>query len=242
MTETETETETAVSEDMTLRLRGGGIGPEGRRLGLCAGDVLLAVNGVPFRGDAALLAKRIGERAGKPVVLTLQRGDVAFPVLVASAKLGAWDAVPALVQAEAAEPPARIDPDGMRMFVVMRAEAGGYDLFPAEVPVLAMVAAPVWLLQMRVWIPGCTLVAALAAAAVVTPWLALAVWIAAGLWVRRAGLAFLRADRLGRGLAFNGMIAARSEGAAHELHRQMQPGDRCLFCPQGATPDALQEA
>ena len=126
----------------------------------------------------------------------------------------------------------RIDPDALRNFEVMRSEKGVYDLYPVVPPLTAVLAAPVWLLQMRIWVPGATVVAALAAAGLVTPWLAAVVWLAAGLWVRRAAAYFVRADRRARGLGWEGMIAAQSEAEAHQKHLARYPGDRNLFAPE----------
>lgn len=226
--------------ESTIRLRDSGAGAEGRRLGLTGGEMLLAINGRPFRGDDDTLEKRFEEAGGKPLVLTFRRGAEEIVVLGHTGKLGRWDIVPAPEEETSDDPPRRLDPAHLRNFEVMRSEAGVYDIMPAVPPMMAMMASPVWLLQMRLWAPGATLIAALAASAVVTPWLAAAVWLAAGLYVRRAGAFFLRADRRGRGLAFHGVIAARTEAEAHARHLARHPGDRNLFLP--APPQADGEA
>jgi hypothetical protein len=215
--------------ESTVRLRDTGAGAEGRRLGLKGGEVLLAINGRPFRGTDDMLARRFDARGGKPLALTFARGMDEFVVLAETHKLGRWEIIAAGPPPE--EEGARIDPDVLRNFEVMRSEKGVYDLYPVVPPLTAVLAAPVWLLQMRLWVPGATLTAALAAAALVTPWLAAAVWLAAGLWVRRAAAYFVRADRRGRGLGWDGMIAARSEAEAHQTHMARHPGDRNLFAP-----------
>ncbi|ESW59741.1 MAG: hypothetical protein Q27BPR15_15795 [Rhodobacter sp. CACIA14H1] len=220
--------------ESTVRLRENGVGLEGRKLGLKGGELLLAINGRPFRGDDDVLHRRFEARGSKPLVLTFQRGDDEFVVLAETGRLGRWDIVAAGPAGE--DGAARIDPEGLRNFEVLRSEKGVYDLYPAVPPNYVLLTAPVWLLQMRIWIPGSTLAAALAAAGLVSPWLALVVWVAAGLWVRRAAAYFVRADRRSRGLSWEGVITARTEAEAHARHLARYPGDRNLFAPEGDGP------
>jgi hypothetical protein len=218
-----------------LRLRSGGIEPAGQALGLRAGDMLDAINGRPFRGGEAALRARFAERGEKPLAMGFKRGTETFLVLATTSRLGRWEAVPCpLPEGEEA---ARIDPEGLRNYQVMRSETGVYDLYPAVPSVLAMIAPPLWLLQMRLWAQGATLAAALAAAGVVMPLLAAVVWIAAALWVRRTAATFLRADRAARGLRFAGVIAARGEAEAHAAHLARHPGDRYLFAAVAAAEE-----
>ena len=223
------DSDTHTSEPVTsaLRLRSGGIEPAGQALGLRAGDMLDTINGRPFRGGEAALRARFAERVEKPLALGFRRGTETFLVLATTARLGRWEAVPCPLP-DAAEG-GRIDPEGLQNYQVMRSEMGVYYLYPAMPSLLALVAPPLWLLQMRLWAQAATVVAALAAAAVVMPVLAAVVWVAAGLWVRRTGAAFLRADRAGRGLRFAGVFAARGEAEAHAAHLARHPGDRYLF-------------
>jgi hypothetical protein len=221
-----------------LRLRSGGVEAAGQALGLRPGDMLETINGRPFRGDEAALRACFAERGGRPLALGFRRGTETFLVLGATARLGRWETVPCPLP-DAAEG-RRIDPEGLENYQVMRSELGVYDLYPTRPSVLAMIAPPLWLMQMRLWAQGATVVAALTAAAVVTPVLAAVVWIAAGLWVRRTAVAFLRADRRGRGLRFDGVIAARSEAEAHATYLARHAGDRYLFAP--AMPATEQAA
>lgn len=224
--------------DCTIRLRERGVGEEGRRLGLKGGEVLLAINGVAFRGDDDRLAKRFAEAEGKPLALTFLQGAEEIVVLGLTDKLGRWE-ITAAQQTGEEEAPRRIDPTHLRNFEVMRSETGIYDIIPSVPSKIAMMASPLWLLQMRLWAPGATLVAALTAAAVVSPWLAGAVWLAGGFYIRRAGAVFLRADRRGRGLAFDAVIAATSEAEAHARHLARFPDDRNLFAAKpGGTAQA----
>jgi len=223
--------------ESTVRLRENGVGLEGRKLGLKGGEVLLSINGRPFRGDDDVLNRRFEARGTKPLALTFVRGMEEFTVLAETGKLGRWEIIAAGPMPE--ETAARIDPDAMRNFEVLRSEKGVYDLYPAVPPRAALLAAPVWLLQMRIWAPGATLVAALAASALVSPWLAGAVWLAAGLWVRRSAAFFVRADRRARGLSWEGVIAARTEAEAHAAHLARYPEDRNIFAP---APEGTGEA
>lgn len=215
---------------MTLRLREGSITAEGRRLGLSGGEVLLSVNGVAFTGKETALTARLLMRRGKPLALTFAREGGNLLVLTRTTALGRWEQVPALPATEGET--ARIDPDGLRNYEVMRGPEGQYDLYAVDVPLLAVIAPPLWLFQMRVWSPGATLLAGLVAAAIVTPWLSLVVWLSAALWIRSAALPLLRADRQARGLSLAGVVPARNETEAHAIHQARSPGDRCIFCPQ----------
>jgi|GEM_PF-1973811 len=214
-----------------LRLRGGSLSAAGRRLGLRGGDVLIAINGIPFRGDEMAFDARFAGRGKVGLALTFQRESETFIVLAETAALGRWEAIP-FAPAPEGEEHKRIDPAGLRNFELMRSRDGLYDLHPTEASVMALIAPPLWLLQARLWVPGATVVAALVAAAVVSPLLSGVVWLASGLWVRRQAAHFLRMDRHGRGLGFAGVVAAPSEREAHIRHLARHPEDRYLFAPE----------
>ncbi len=143
----------------TLRIRDLPAACAGRSLGLCAGDVLLAVNGRTFQGDAAAL-QRLVAASGNTAALTFQRGAVEVTVLAGTSTLCRWDAVPAPAEDRARR---RIDPAFLRNWEVMRARDGGYDLFAMRLPTLGLVAPQLWLMQMRLWLPCAILVSAVAA-------------------------------------------------------------------------------
>lgn len=214
-----------------LRLRGESLAPAGRRLGLRSGDVLTAINGIPFRGDEAALASRFAARGKGALALTFLRETESITVLAETAGLGRWESIPFAPGTEVEEHK-HIDPAGLRNYEVMRSMDGLYDLHPSEASVMALIAPPLWLLQARLWVPGATVLAALVAAAVVSPLMSAVVWLAAGLWVRRQAAHFLRMDRHGRGLAFAGVIAAPSEREAHARHAARHPEDRYLFAAE----------
>ncbi|MBC2834765.1 hypothetical protein [Paragemmobacter straminiformis] len=220
---------------LTLRLKDLPAASGGRALGLRAGDVLAAINGRAFQGDAALLARRMAEGGGKPVALTFQRGAAELTVLATRADLGLWEAVPALPEDGARR---RIDPALLRNWEVLRAADGSYDLYPLSLPSLALIAPQLWLAQMRLWLPFAMLVAAVVAGGIVHPLLALVVQAAGAVHLRHAFALYLRMDRRARGLGFGAVLAARSEAEAHATYLRLQPEDHYLFAakPRSAEP------
>lgn len=225
-----------------LRVPDAGATAEGRRLGLLGGDILIAINGKTFRGWDETLEKRFDARGGKPLALTFRRGEVEVTVLAETSRLARWDHVAAPIEIAAEDDSdRRIDPAHLRNWEVMRcATTQLYDLHPSVPPMTALIAPPIWVLQMRLWVPFATLLAALVPAMLVSPFVAAVVWMAAGLYVRRSAAFFVRADRRGRGLSFVGMIAARNEAEAHAKHLLLYPADRNLFAPTQA--DAVADS
>lgn len=208
----------------------------GRSLALAAGDILLAVNGRAFSGTPAHLAARLAERDGKPLALTFQRGPNRLTVLADRADLGVWESMAAPPVAEEDLP--RIDPDNLSNWEIMRDAEGRFDAVCLAPSWLATVLPPLWLLQMRLWVPFSTMLTALVVASAVSPYVVPLVWTVLGVHLRRAGSAYLRADRRGRGLRLQSVHAARSEAAAHRAHLAIFPNDRSLFAP---TPVAEQQ-
>ncbi|MEI6801027.1 MAG: hypothetical protein WCO04_17715, partial [Pseudomonadota bacterium] len=88
---------------------------------------------------------------------------------------------------------------------------------------------PLWLLQMQLWVPFATMVTALFVSGAVSLYAVPLVWAALGVHLRRAGPAYLRADRRARGLRLQSVHAAKSEAAANAAHLEMFPNDRSLF-------------
>jgi hypothetical protein len=198
----------------------------GRRLGLLAGDLLLAVDGHGFTGTASDLQRSIAARAGKPVALTFQRGPDRLTVLANRADLGQWAPVAAPALPEEVVP---LDPDRLSNWEILRAPDGRFDVIRTGPSLMATLLPPVWLLQMRLWVPCATFVTALCVALAVSPIASTLVWAALCLHLRQAAPAYLRADRGARGLAFHGVLAARTEAAALAAHLALNPGDRPLF-------------
>lgn len=201
----------------------------GRSLGLAAGDILLSVNGRAFAGTPAHLALRLAERGGKPLALTFQRGPNRITVLTHRADLGLWDSIAAPTGPE--DEGARIDPDLLKNWEILRDGAGRFDVISLAPSAIATLLPPLWLLQMRLWVPFATVVTALTVAFAVSPFAVPVVWAAMGFHLRRAASAYLRADRMGRGLRFCSVHAARSETDAQQAHLALFPNDRALFSP-----------
>lgn len=204
----------------------------GRSLGLMAGDILLAVNGRAFAGTPAHLAQRLAERGGRPLALTFQRGPNRITVLADRADLGQWDSMGGPVTPEEDSP--RIDPDRLSNWEILRDGAGRFDVVCLAPSTLATLLPPLWLLQMRLWVPCATIVTALIVAGAVSPYAVPVVWAALGVHLRRTAPAYLRADRRGRGLRFHAVHAAATERAAQAAHLAMFPTDRSLFAPDPA--------
>lgn len=227
-------TETPQPAPVTLRLRAVPAASAGRALCLRAGDVLVAVNGRAFTGDGPTLARRFAARSGQTLALTFRRGDQVLTVLCADPAPGQWETIPAPPPEEGL---AGLDPDGLRNWEILRGPDGTYDLHPLRPSMAALLAPPLWLLQMRLWVPFATLATALAAGALVAFWVPLLVWGASVLHIRHAAPAYVRLDRAARGLTIHAVHAARTEAEAHAVHRRLHPADRFLF---DAAPQAVQ--
>lgn len=226
-----------------LRVPDAGASSEGRRLGLTGGDILLAINGKAFRGWEEAFDKRFKARDGKPLALTFLRGGVEVTVLAETHLLARWDHIAAPVEIDPEDDGGRrIDPAQLRNWEVMRSAATKlYDIHPSVPTKTAVLAPVIWVLQMRLWVPFAILMAALIPAVLVSPFAAVVVWFAAGIYVRRSAAYFVRADRRSRGLSFAGMIAAQTEAEAHAKHLSLCPEDRNLFARGAALPPASAE-
>lgn len=224
---------------LALRLKDVPQGAFGRELGLAAGDILLAINGRGFTGTPALLAARMDERFGKPLALTFQRGPSTFTVLTDRADLGIWDGV---ADPETLPEVARLDPDRLSNWEILRSRDGTFDLHRLAPSLLATVLPPLWLLNLRLWVPCATLITAMVVSAAVSPWAAPVVWLASGLHLRHAGRFYLRADRRSRGLHRHSVLAAKSEAEARAAHLQLYPHDHPLFAPVRRTDGDPAEA
>ena len=229
-------TSTDTSKAMTLRLVAPAATLLGRELRLQDGDILLAINGVAFHGDEFALRSRI-TASKNPVALSFLRGKQTLVVLSSTARLGAWEATPAIEMT----PMARINPDMLVNWEVMRSTDGAYDLHPMTGTLLALIAAPVWLLQMRLWIPAAAFMAGPMVAVAVSPLMAAAVYVAAGLHIWNGGHKYIRKDRQSRGLTPHVVIAAPSERAAHSAYKKLFPEARFLFGTTSAETEAAPE-
>lgn len=212
---------------MTLRLARCGARDAGHAFGLRRDDLLVAVNGRPWTGTADALVALFSGAGGAPVLMTFQRSDAVFSVLVPRGDLGLWEAAPQ---------PARL-PEGPKSaaglvnWLILVGPDGLFEAVALRPPLLALVAPAVWLAQMRMWTWLATLGAALALAMVGSPLLALAVWLAAGVHLWRMGPDHLLSDRNAEGFNRVGVIAARSEAEASACWTALAPESRFRFDP-----------
>ncbi|WP_420023881.1 hypothetical protein ACN9JG_07400 [Cereibacter azotoformans] len=204
--------------------------PAGSALHLQPGDRLCRVNGRPFTGSPEDLAARFGTG---PLALGFRRGEIDFTVLAETATLGRWQPAPAPALAEGP----RLHPEALRNWEVLAAPDGTYDIQPLPCSSLALLATPLWLLQMRLWGLAAALAAGVALALAVQPWFAAGVYVLAAIHVGRAGAAYLRADRKLRGLMPRAVLAARSEGEVHTTWALLEPRARFLFARTAALPE-----
>ena len=228
---------TDVSEsDKALRLLGPGSTQKGRDLRLRDGDILVAVNGIPFSGTEKELSAKFIDANGRALVLTFQRGQQTLSVLSTSSRIGAWEQISWPDQQVAG----KLNPDILTNWEFFRSSDGIYDLQPLSPGILALIAPPIWLLQMRLWVPGAALIAAGMVALAVSPLMGLAVYLGAGLHVWHSGPNYFRKDREGRGLMADVVLASPSEKAAHTAYARLNPGLRFVFAPEPVPPAAAE--
>lgn len=211
----------------------------GAALGLLAGDRLVAVNGLPIAADAAALAQRIGP-AGRATALTMERSGRVWIVLSESTQLGRWRPGPAPVD-RPQDPKGRIRPEALSNWEILRSPDGRYDVQPVALPLMALIAPPLWLMQARLW-SGLALWAALVLVGVPLGWTAvLALHAITALYFWRSGPALWRADRIARGLRPEGVLAAASERALHAQIGELHPGAIHLHLPARSISQELAE-
>ena len=205
----------------TLALAPGGLARAGWALCLRPGDVLVAVAGRPFLGSTLDLAHHFSPD-DQPVALTFRRGEAVFSLYAPTPALGRWEPV---------EPPASLVlpdlPSGPpHNRVVMRDAAGEFEVLDQTPSLLALIAGPIWLLQMRLWLTLATHAATLAVAGLVSPWLALPLYAALSLHLWRRGPCILLSERRIAGALPVACLAAGSEAEAVATFRQLEPEAR----------------
>ena len=224
-------------ENKALRLLGPGATPKGRDLRLRDGDVLVAVNGQAFSGSEKDLSALFIEANGHALVLSFHRGSTLFNVLSTSSRLGAWEPIDWSPDLS----PSKLNPDVMTNREFFRGANGLYDVQPLAPGMLALIAPPVWLLQMRLWVPSAALIAAMMVAFAVSPLMAIAAYLAAGMHIWHSGPKYFRNDREARGFLAEIVIAAPSEKAAHAAYTRLNPDTRFVFSPE-PQPSTEQDA
>lgn len=211
----------------------------GRELRLQNGDILVGINGFPFHGDEYQLRSRLAS-SRDPSALSFLRDKKIFVVLSSTSRLGTWQAIPAIEMTEMT----RINPATMVNWEIMRTVDGIYDIHSLSGNFLSLIAAPVWLLQMRLWIPAAAFIACAMVAVAVSPLMAMAVYLAAGLHIWSSGHKYFRKDRQSRGMKPHMVIAASSERSAHAIYKKLEPEARFLFDSSAPSPkpDASPQA
>lgn len=198
------------------------VNPAGASLGLQKGDTLQAINGITFTQGIKTLRERLPSDHSKLCVLTIRRGAMDFDVLTDTHELGKW----ADVAPPAERPNKRLNPKALCNWELFKSTDDTrpvYDLQPLPVPMMALIAAPMWLAQTRLWSALATQVALVALSLPVGLWVAGIVYAVTSLYVWRASRALFRADRIAQGLTPFAVIAAPNEVAAREVCEMMEP-------------------
>jgi hypothetical protein len=223
---------TAEIPTTTLVLARCGARDAGAALGLRKDDILVAIDGVEWRGSVTALRARMAG-ADRPAVLTFRRGETGLNVLATTSDLGQWQNTPA------APAPFGLPTmtDRMCNWEVMLHPDGSHDLIALRPALLALVAPPLWLAQMRLWTLLATLGAAMAIALPGGALLVGFVWAAAGLHLWRAGDRHLRVARMAEGCRKIGVVAAVSEHDARAAWAAVSPGARFRFDAGPATAE-----
>lgn len=212
-------------------------GPGALALGLRSGDVLVALDGVPFTGGPRELAAQFLPTPRRHA-LTFDRRGLRRTVLCDTHRIGSWTRREVETAPVAAED-AALNPERLRNWVVFRGLDHEYDAQPVGRPLLALIAPPLWLSQMRLW-NGLAVWACLLAMAVPAGWIAvLIVEILTGLYFWRCGPALFRSQRMARGMRPFAVLAARDEASLDIAVRAIEPRLRSVYT---ARPDAPRVA
>ncbi|MGS4946813.1 hypothetical protein ACVDG3_15130 [Meridianimarinicoccus sp. RP-17] len=210
----------------------------GREIGLRAGDLVTAVNGIPVHGTEDNFRDRFGKDHARACALNVLRGERGFIVLAAHPDLGRLVPVtPTAAQLRdiARNVTGRLYPNRMVNWEVYRNRAGQYDLQPLTPSLLALVAAPLWLVQMRLWAALAMLVGVVVIAIPAGAIMAAIIYGLASIYVWRAGPAMFRADRRAAGLKPHAVIAAANERGAHRGFAELDPRARFVYEPPAQT-------
>jgi hypothetical protein len=221
------------AKDSTVTLARCGSRDAGHALALRRGDVLVGVDGTPWRGSADALGARLSG-AERPLALSFLRGDVLFSVLSDRADLGLWDSAPV-------PPGPHALPQGtarLGNWVILQGPDERFEPVDSRHSLLALAFPALWLAQMRMWTWLATLAAALVVALAGGPLLVAVVWMASGIHLWRNGAAHLLADRHAAGFVRAGVLAAASENEARAIWSRLSPGARFRFDPAQAAPAA----
>ncbi len=210
---------------------------QGARLGLRVGDRLVAVNGIAFNGSSSKLRERF--MADRTRALTFDRDGIRITVLSSTDRLGRWQPENGALDTSGL---VRIDPRYLRNWEIYRGDDGVYDALPTTRSLIALVAAPFWLLQMRLWHHVAAWGAMTIFACVAGLGVALAVQVLTGLFYWKFGLSILRQDRTERGLHLSMVLAAHSEPRVHAEVKLLDPALSWIYAPTSASEPAASTA
>lgn len=214
------------AEKFTARLTA--LTREAGKLGLELRDMLIAVNGVPFAHDKAELPYRLTHLVRGRTALTFRRDGEDFTVIATTPALGAWDPVDAPSDIERR----RLSPNVMTNWEIYVHDDGHYDLQPLTPSLVALLAAPFWLAQMRLWVPMATVLSVVIITLPFGFWMTAAVYGVASVYVWRMSQELFRADRIARGFSPYRVIAAPSEKAVHTYCEKSAKDLHYVYAPQ----------
>lgn len=210
---------------------------QGARLGLRAGDRLVAVNGIAFNGSASRLRERFV--TDRMRALTFDRDGIRITVLSNTDRLGRWQTAQGALDTSGLT---RIDPRYLTNWEIYRGDDGVYDVLPTTRSLVALFAAPFWLLQMRLWHHVAAWGAMTIFASVAGLGVALAVQVLTGLFYWKFGLSILRQDRAERGLYLSMVLAAPSEPRVHAEVKLLDPAFSWIYAPTSGADAAASTA
>lgn len=225
------------SPKVNLKLANRKLTDAGNALGLKPGDILIAVNGKSFTGDARALNQRFAVARGRQLALTFVRATAEFTVLANHPALGGW----VETNSEIGYDGERQTPELMTNWDIVLTDDGKYDIYPQRPSVMTILCPPFWLMQMRLWAPMAAIAAAIVVSAIIWLPLGAVVWCLAGLHLRSAGGEMVRAERIGRGMVQTAIVAATNETQAHAAYKQLNPDAHFLFAKEPAPKESAED-
>lgn len=208
-----------------------------RNLGVRVSDTLVAINGVPFDGGPKELFLRFAGQKRRKNAFTLLRDGREFTILSDSWRFGEWYKVPAPEQKERT----RLYPDVMKNYEVYADRHGRYDLNPIQANAIALWAMPIYLLQMRLWMPLAAVFAGVVLSIPVGIWMSTVVYLLASVYVWKSGVLLIRGDRIAHGMRHAVTVAASSEEMAHRAAKAFDPKLTYKFKGTQSLPEPAME-
>ena len=203
---------------------------EGVKIGLQVNDLLIGVNGVPFAYAKDELQQKLTYLTRGKTALTFRRDNRDFTVVATVPNVGNWDPVTAPIDVEKK----RISATFLTNWEVFRSDDGLFDMQPLAPSLLALVAAPIWLAQMRLWVPFAMILSIVLITLPFGQLMSMAVYGLASVYVWRMSQEMFRTDRISKGLEPHLIFAAASERVAHRVYARLYPDDVFLYAPGAA--------